>query len=157
MNKQLTAIDHPHAGAPTSDRTRASMRRKARVVAVSAAPAAALLVWAMAKLLGMDVQSPVFDPAQGSWDIGAGMVMFTATLASLAGWGALALLERLTARARTIWTVGAILVALFSLIMPLTGTDVSGGNRAALLLMHVAVAGVLIPLLRRTSRRRPTA
>ena len=66
----------------------------------------------------------------------------------------LAALERLTPHARLIWLVLALVGLAASLSMPLGGTGVSSGNRAVLVLMHVAVAAVLIPVLYRTSPRR---
>jgi hypothetical protein len=81
-------------------------------------------------------------------------VVISAAAASLAGWGLLAVLERFTARARTVWTVIAALAMLVSLGAPLSGTGITGANRAWLALMHVAVGAVFIPLLARTSRSR---
>jgi hypothetical protein len=67
---------------------------------------------------------------------------------SLAGWGLLALLEKRTTRARTIWTGVAILVLVASLSLPLAaGTTTS--TKVALSVMHLAVAAVLISALRR--------
>jgi hypothetical protein len=61
----------------------------------------------------------------------------------------LALLEHRNDRGRTVWTAIATVVVVLSLILPLTaGTTVS--TKAALALMHVSVAAVLIPALRRT-------
>ena len=66
----------------------------------------------------------------------------------------LAALERLTPHARRIWLVVALVGLAASLAMPLSGTGVSSENRAVLVLMHVAVAAVLVPVLYRTSPRR---
>jgi hypothetical protein len=78
-------------------------------------------------------------------DIGAVPVAVVALLASLSGWGLLAVLERSgVRRARAVWTgiAGAVLAVSF---LPLTGDGMDGGTRAALALMHLAVAAVLIP------------
>jgi len=78
-------------------------------------------------------------------DIGAVPVAAVALLAALSGWGLPAVLERSgVRRARTIWTgaAGAVLAVSF---LPFTGDGMDGGTRAALALMHLAVAAVLIP------------
>ncbi|MGW4020338.1 DUF6069 family protein [Streptomyces sp. NPDC005009] len=104
---------------------------------------APVLVWLVADpLLGHRLR--IADGEQ-TLDIGAVPVAFVALLASLCGWGLLAVLERSGARrARTIWTgaAGAVLVVSF---LPLTGDGMDGGTRASLALMHLAVAAVLIP------------
>jgi hypothetical protein len=72
--------------------------------------------------------------------------------AGLAAWGTLALLERYTDRARTIWTTVAVLFLLISLLGPLGA--VSTGATVGLLALHVVVGGILIVGLGRTARRR---
>lgn len=131
-----------------------SSRRRRRLLGVAGAVAAALAVWAGAELLGVQVLAPGFGdhPAQ---DIGAGNVIFSAGVASLAGWGLLAALERLTRHARTLWTTTAAVVLLASLGAPLSGAGITGGNRAVLLLLHLVVAAVLIPALRRSAANPP--
>jgi Family of unknown function (DUF6069) len=79
------------------------------------------------------------------------MVAGGSLVAALAGWALLALLERFTARARTIWTAIALLVALLSLAGPLSILATTEANVLALALMHVVVAAVLIPILAGTS------
>ncbi|MEV4119707.1 DUF6069 family protein [Micromonospora sp. NPDC049645] len=70
-------------------------------------------------------------------------VVVAATVAALAGWGLLALLERLTGRARVWWTSIAVAVLLLSLLLgPPSG--VGGGARASLALLHLSVGVVLI-------------
>jgi hypothetical protein len=111
----------------------------------------ALVVWAVAELgFGIDLRSPA-NGSEASWDVNPAVVVATSGVASLAAWGLLALLERLTAHPRTVWTAIAVLALLISLGGPLSGTGVTGANRVALALMHLAVAAVLIPLLRRTA------
>jgi hypothetical protein len=73
---------------------------------------------------------------------------------SLVGWAVLATLERLTPHARRIWLVLALVALAASLAMPLSGTGVGAAHRALLVLMHLAVAAVLIPVLHRTSLAR---
>lgn len=129
-----------------------SDRRGSRVKATAGAVAAALAVWAVARfILGIDIASPEFGPDRPSKAIGAVHVAGTALVASAAGWGLLAVLERFTARAPTIWTVIATGVLVFSLGGPFGGQGITTANQVALLAMHLAVGGVLIPKLRATS------
>ena len=87
-------------------------------------------------------------------DIGPLNVAVASAVLSLVGWAVLAALERLTPHARRIWLVVALVGLAASLSAPLSGTGVSTANRGVLVLMHVAVAAVLIPVLYRTSPRR---
>ena len=83
------------------------------------------------------------------------LVAVTSLAASLAGWALLAVLERFTARARTIWTATALVFALLSLAGPLSALpSTSAADALALAFMHVAVAVVLVPILAGTSPRR---
>ncbi len=136
----------------TAGRVTAPSRRQlgSRAFAVGAVVLLALVVWAAAvPLLG--VQLLVRTPGTSSTQaIGAGFVLAVSLLASLLGWGLLAALERLTQRAATIWTVAAGVVLLLSLAGPLTAAVTTGG-KLTLVLLHLGVAAVLIPLLRRTA------
>lgn len=128
-------------------------RRTTRTLAVAAAVIAALAVWLLAEpWLGNDLRSPA-NGTQASQDISGVNVVIAAAIAGLAGWALLAVLERFTARARTIWTVIAVVVMLASLGGPLSGTGITATNRTWLVLMHAVVGAVLIPLLASTSRR----
>ena len=85
--------------------------------------------------------------------VGVDFVVGATLIASLLGWGLLAMLERRSSRARTTWTVLAVAVLLVSLSLPLSaGTTAS--TKAVLAVMHVAAAAVLIPGLRRDSQLR---
>ncbi|GIH06088.1 hypothetical protein Rhe02_41550 [Rhizocola hellebori] len=78
--------------------------------------------------------------------------MAAAAIAAVAGWLSLALLERLTSRGRAIWTAIAVTVLLLSLLAgPAAGT--TGGAKAGLALLHLAVGAVVIGTLRRSSSR----
>jgi hypothetical protein len=146
---QPTTRRDPVTATPTGATTGA--RRVSRLLAVGAAVVAALAVWAVAALaLGIDVQ----EPPRGAGpvrDLAVGNVVLASAVASLAGWALLAVLERVTTRARTIWTSIAVVVAVLSLGGPLTAAAVTTANRAVLAALHVVVAAVLIPLLARTS------
>lgn len=127
-------------------------RRKARLMVVGAAVLAALAIWLVAELaFGIHLQAPAFDNSGQASEISALDVAVVAVLLSLAGWGLLALLERLTAHARRVWLIVAPLALVLSLGTPLSGTGVTAADRIVLLLMHLAVGGVLIPALWWTS------
>jgi Family of unknown function (DUF6069) len=127
--------------------------RRARALAVIAATLAALAVWLVTDpLLGVDLIVPTRPGSEELMSITPVLVAGTSLVVALAGWALLALLERFTARARTIWTAVAVLFALFSLAGPLSTLGSSTAATAvALALMHVAVAAVLIPMLAGTS------
>ena len=128
--------------------------RRTRLRAVAAGVLAPLAVWALVDAgFGVDLRAPAGASAEPA-DLGAGAVVTASAVAALAGWGLLALLERFTTRARTVWAVLAVLVLVVSLGGPLGGTGITAANRIALLLMHLVVAAVLIPALYRTSRTR---
>ena len=124
----------------------ASRVTRTRALSVAGAVLAAVAVWAVAvPLSGTHLLIRFGSGAAQSIDyvIGASLAGW------LAGWGLLALLERRAARARRIWTGIAFVVVVLSLSLPLTaGTTMS--SKAALALMHVAVAAVLIPAMRRS-------
>jgi hypothetical protein len=126
-------------------------RRRARTLAVVAAALSALAVWLVTDpLLGIDLTTPTGPGSQELQHLTPALVVGTSLVVALAGWGLLALLERFTSRARTIWTAIAVLVALLSLIGPLSSIA-SAANGLALALMHLAVGAVLIPILAGTS------
>src|SRR6266705_1876827 len=121
-------------------------RRRSRATAVAAAVLAPAAVWlAAVPLLGVDLQ--VDQPSgRPPAQITLPLVLATALAASLAGWGLLALLERLTRRARAIWTATAV-VALVVSFAPLLAPGTPTTSRVVLALMHLSVAGNLIPSL----------
>ena len=118
-----------------------------RILGVAGATLAAVAVWAIeVPILGINLQTQFPNSAPLGVSIGA--VVVSALAGSLAGWGLLALLERRYARARTIWTGIAIAVLLASFSLPLSaGTTTT--TKVSLAMMHLAVAAVLIPTLRR--------
>jgi Family of unknown function (DUF6069) len=121
----------------------------ARALGVGGAVVAAVAVWVVAvPLLGLHL---IIRFGNGSpQTIGVDFVIGASLIGSLLGWGLLALLETRTTRARRIWTVLAIAVLLVSLSLPLSA-GVAASTKAALALMHVAIAAVLIPTLRGSS------
>jgi len=139
---------------PTA-RLRAPAPAIVRLTAVAAAIASALAVWVTAELaFGVDPRAPSFDASTETLPVRAQDVLLVSALLSFAGWGFIAVLERLTAHARRVWLVIAVAALVLSLGTPLAGTGVSLANRSVLMLMHLAVGGVLIPALYRSSPRR---
>jgi hypothetical protein len=139
------------ATATARDRiTPAALRvGRARALSVAAATLAALAVWVVAvPLLGTHLIVRFGNSAPQT--VGIELVLGSSLVASLFGWGLLAVLERRTLRARTIWVGVAIVVLLLSLSLPLTA-GITMPTRTALALMHLAVAAVLIPGLCRGS------
>jgi len=116
-----------------------------------AATAAAVAIWAVATAAGADL-TVSFGSGQPIQKVTVVNVVVAALVGSLAGWGLLALLRRFTTNARAVWTVIAIVFALFSLGGPLS-TISSTGTKVALVAMHLAVATVVIVVLRRTRGR----
>jgi len=107
----------------------------------------ALAVWVIASpVLDVDLRATMgSDPVQ---EIGPAAVLGASLVVSLAAWAFLALLERLTMRARTVWTASAAIVLLVSLTPPLS-FGVTAAAKTALVVMHVAVGAVLILTLPR--------
>jgi len=140
------------APAPTTTAESRPIVRN-RALAVLAAGVAALAVWVVASpLLGIDLQVRMGSDIQDTQQVGPAAVLTVSLAASVVGWGVLALLDRHTSRARTRWTVIALVALLLSLVGPLA-SGVTTAAKMALALMHLSVAAVLIPLLARTSAR----
>ncbi len=123
--------------------------RRNRILGVAGATLAAVAVWAIeVPLLGIRLETQFGTAApQG---VGIAAVVVSSLAGSLAGWGLLAILERRFARGRAIWTGIAIAVLLASFSLPLSaGTTTTTTTKVALAMMHLVVAAVLIPTLRR--------
>ena len=131
----------------TSSATRT--RTRTRALAVAGAALAALVVWTVAVPI-LDVDLTVSPGGGSPMSVGAGTVVVAALVGALLGWALLALLEARTARARTLWTGAAVVALLVSLGGPLNAATATS-IQVTLMLMHLAVAAVLIPALRRTS------
>ena len=133
-----------------------SNTRGKRLGAVIAAVAAAVAGWILIEVFaGVDLRAPAFDARTGNQDIGLSAVILTSLVASLAAWGVLAVSERYVVRSRRIWTVLAVAGFVLSLGGPMSGTGIETSGRVLLVALHVIVAGVLIPLLYRTSATPP--
>jgi undecaprenyl pyrophosphate phosphatase UppP len=82
--------------------------------------AAAVVVWLLAKYV-FDAEMRARGPGSTEpTDINVVMVIVSALVWALLGWGLLAILERFVARARTIWLWLAIAGFVLSFISPLT-------------------------------------
>lgn len=129
-------------------------RTRARLLAIVGAVIAAAVVWAVGRwVFDVQLRAPEMGDPPVGYEIGLPFVVAVVAVASGAGWGLLVALERFTARARSVWTVAAVVVFALSLAAPWSGVGVDSGTRVVLTLMHVAVAAVLIPGLSRTSAR----
>ncbi len=119
-----------------------------RGAAVVGAVVAAVLVWVVAvPVAGVDLAVEM-DGEMEAVTLRAAVLV--ALGAGLLGWALLALLEWRVRRAAAIWTGVALVVALLSLAGPLTmATNTAAA--AVLVCLHLVVAAVLIPALRRTS------
>ena len=138
------------AASPGGTRGSLWRRHTARPVAVALGVLAALAVWGISELVGVDVRQPAFGTGIPQ-DLTAGPVVVASLLAGLAAWPALAMLERLTRHARAAWVVLATLVLAASLGAPLSGRGIDGESRLVLTLLHLTVGALLIVLLSRTS------
>ncbi|MFG1611038.1 DUF6069 family protein [Actinoplanes sp. NPDC049265] len=129
----------------------AGARRRNRVIAVVGAVVAAVLIWVVGEpLLGYDLI--LEPPGQQAIDLGASAIVTVALLVGLLGWAFLAVLERVLAKGRLVWTVVA-LVVLAASFLPLFSVDAPSGSKVTLALVHLAVAGVLIPVFWATSKQ----
>jgi len=135
----------------TAERVPSSRRRVApRAVVAVGAVSAAVTVWAIAiPVLGLSVTVPDSPGSTNRSELAFLPVVMTAAVAALAGWGLLAVLERVARRSRTVWT--AIALTVFLLTLPyLPGFTVTA--RIVLTLLHLALAAVLIIGMRLTTR-----
>jgi Family of unknown function (DUF6069) len=141
-----------HAMDQAASATGVAKRRAAAVVGSILATAAVWLVG----VVGFDVElsTPVMGNPPQQYTIGLPFVLVASAAAALLGWALVAVLDRVTAHARAIWTTVAVVVFLLSLGAPWSGTGITAANRVVLTLMHVAVAAVLIPGMYRTLSRR---
>ncbi len=117
------------------------------VAAMISANVAAIAIWAVASMSAAELTVSVGSGQ--TKNIRVVNVVVAALVGSLAGWGLLAVLRQFTARARAVWAVMAVIAALLFLTGSLTATA-SASTKVSFVAMHLAIAGVLIALLRRT-------
>jgi len=114
------------------------------------AAVAALLIWLVqGPLTGVDL---IVRTGGSLTTVGPIAVVAVALAVGLLGWALLALLERVTPRARRVWSVIAVAVLLLSFAGPL-GSATTAPAKGALAAMHAVVGVILIAGLTRTSRR----
>ncbi len=136
----------------TTSATPRSGRARARLTAVGGGVIGALLIWAIAvPIAGVDLQAPGGPGSTTLEPVYLPAVLISALVASLAGWGLLALAEKFTRKPRAIWTTIVLTLLLFSFGAPILGAGVPTGSRVTLAAMHLAVAAIVIPLLGRTA------
>ena len=129
--------------------TQAPPRKARRALGVGVAAALGLAVWTIADpVLGTDLAVRTGGSGTAPLAVGPVAVVVTAILAGLAGWGLLALLERLAPRvAGKAWRVTAAVVLLISLLGPLGGVDAA--TKLTLLALHLTVGLTLLVTLPR--------
>jgi hypothetical protein len=123
-------------------------RRRTRALAIVAAAGATFTVWTIAHpLAGADL---VVNTGSSPTTVTAAAVTLMTVIAGLAAWGLLALLERVTGKAASIWSWIAGAVLLISLLGPI-GSAVGAAATTALIAMHLVAGAVLIPLMAHSS------
>ncbi len=120
---------------------------KRRALAAVGAALAPTTVWLFAQVTGIELK--VTPAGQPSMVINLPIVVAAALAASLAGWAALAMLQRVTGRASALWT-GLAIATLLASFGPVAMVETTAETRTLLALMHVIVATVLILGLRGT-------
>jgi hypothetical protein len=105
---------------------------------VAAAAVVALAIWAVVRLLGVDLTVRI---GRDSSEVGAVDVLVTTVLAGLAAWGVHRVLARRARTARWWPFVGSTAIAV-SMIGPSYLAD--GAAAVALISMHLAVGAVLV-------------
>lgn len=127
------------------------MSGSSRALTVAGATAAALALWALAvPVAGIDLTVQLSGATQ---QVGPGAVAAASLAAGLAAWALLILLERTLKQPARAWTIIAVAALILSLTGPLSSA-VGTATTLTLTGMHLIVAAVLIPGLRRTARVR---
>jgi hypothetical protein len=129
---------------------------RARALCVAAGALTAAVAWVVeVPLLGLHLNIRFGGgPFAGHVEtIVAGQVIGAALAASLLGWLLLAVLERRTPRALTLWTGIALAVLAVSVAPPLAAATTTSAA-VGLVAMHLAVGAAVIPAMARTARAR---
>jgi Family of unknown function (DUF6069) len=125
--------------------------RRLRAGAVGGTLLATGAVWLAGQALGVTFTVAVGNGATAQTFSPAFLLGFTLQIA-LAGWATLAILEHYTRRAMRIWTVLGVTVLALSFV-PIAAAAAGTATKAALSLIHLAVAGVLLVTMRRSAAR----
>src|ERR1700730_5455749 len=103
----------------------AASHLRARAGGIVGAVAAAAAVWTVAVAI-LGIQRTFRFGNTAPQTVAFGVVVGMSLVATLAGWGILAALERRTSNAREIWTAVALILLVASLALPLAaGTTIS--------------------------------
>ncbi|WP_067472556.1 DUF6069 family protein [Actinomadura hibisca] len=124
--------------------------RRLRATMVGLAPVLNGAVYLAASTLGVDFDLTAPGAAE-PYHFTLPVIVVASLLFALLGWAALALLERWTRHAVTIWSVLAATVTVLSMV-PIGIEDGTWATRISLALTHVVVAAALLPTLRASSR-----
>ena len=144
----VATTGRPGAAAP---RTGSTERRS---LVVAAAAVAAMLTWHVADpILGIDLEVLKAPGGTTTTLVSAGSIVASAIIAGLLSWVLLAVLERKTTQAVTVWRWVAVAVALASMLAPLSLAQ-NAGATVVLTLLHVVVAGILVTALPGTPQSR---
>jgi uncharacterized protein DUF6069 len=136
--------------SPSPQRVATRNRHRDRALGVLAAVVVALVLGLGAPLFGQDliVEGSGKEPVE----VGFLSILVVALGVGLLGWALLAVLERFApGRAFTIWAVIAGIVLVLSFV-PLLNVEAEGATKVVLVLVHLAVAAVLVATFRRTTR-----
>jgi hypothetical protein len=122
-------------------RSAVTERRLRRAGSIAVAAAANAMLWGVCAALGADF---LLSDSMGTAVISLPIAVTATAIFGLLGWASLALLERFTRRARTVWIALAVTITAAS-IVPIFREHATGATRAALTVLHLAVAVVLVP------------
>lgn len=112
----------------------------------------ALAAWAGLAAAMHGLRQPAFG-GSSSQQLGAPAVALASLAGGLLAWAALAVTERVFRQGRKIWLAVVGVGLVLSLSGPASGAGVGIGDRLALAVLHLVVAGVVIPLLYQTASR----
>ncbi|BFU44980.1 DUF6069 family protein [Krasilnikovia sp. MM14-A1004] len=121
-----------------------------RLITVAVATVATAVVW----LLAHAVFDITLEAKSGGTvrTVTLAAVVTTTVIVGLAAWGLLAVLERVTSAARTVFIAVGVVFLLISLLGPLSAE--TGGAKLVLACEHLIAAAIVIPGLARTTRQR---
>ncbi|MGI8516732.1 MAG: DUF6069 family protein [Acidimicrobiia bacterium] len=126
-----------------------------RLGAIAIAVVAAIVAWfVIESLFDVEMITPAMQ-GRPNMDISAVPIVLSVIVATLIGWGAMALVERRAQNPRRTWTTLAVVGTLLSLGAPFAGEGLDTTQRILLAVLHVVVAAVFIPLFARTAASRP--
>ena len=125
---------------------------RTRALCVAGGALAAAIAWMIeVPLMGIDLSVRLGSGHPQT--IGVGQVIGGSLAASLLGWLLLAVLDKRTPRARAAWTSAALVALVASLALPLSAAPTTAAT-AGLIVLHFAVAAIVIPSMGRSGRTR---